>query len=72
MLREAMTKDALIALFEAKAEAPPPESNIILARHFQCKESLTVARFLTEAMDRYAGDDSRPLAMPAELLPPLG
>jgi hypothetical protein len=31
-----------------------------------------VARILTEAMDRYAGDDSRPLAAPGELLPPLG
>jgi hypothetical protein len=69
---EAITKEALIALFEAKAMALPPESSIILARHLQCKESLTVARILTEAMNRYAGDDSRPLAAPRELLPPLG
>ena len=72
MPRETITKDALIALFEAKATALPPESNIILARHLQCKESLAVARFLTEAMDRYAGDDGRPLAVPGDLLPPLG
>ena len=67
-----MTVEELIALFETKASAPPPESSRILVRHLQCKESLAAAQFLTEAMDRYAGDDSRPLAVPADLLPPLG
>ena len=67
-----MTAEELIALFEAKATAPPPESSRILVRHRQCKESLAAAQFLTEAMDLYAGDDSRPLAVPTDLLPPLG
>jgi len=67
-----MKVEELIALFETKASAPPPESNRILVRHLQCKESLAAAQFLTEAMDRYAGDDSRPLAVPTDLLPPLG
>lgn len=65
------TAEELIAMFEAKATAPPPESSLILARHLQCKESLAVAKFLSEAMDRYAGNESQPLAVPTELLPPL-
>jgi len=67
-----MTVVDLIALFETKALAPPPESSRMLVRHLQCKESLAAAQFLTEAMDCYAGNDSRPLAVPTDLLPPLG
>jgi hypothetical protein len=62
----------LIALFEKKAATPPPESNRMLARHLQCKESLAAAQYLTEAMERYSGADSQPLAVPSDLLPPLG
>jgi hypothetical protein len=40
------TAEELIALFETEATAPPPESNHILVRHLQCKESLEVARCL--------------------------
>jgi len=65
------TAEELIALFETKASAPPPESSRILVRHLQCQESLAAAQFLTEAMNRYAGDNSRPLAVPTDLLPPL-
>ena len=67
-----MAVEGLIALFDMKASAPPPESSRILVRHLQCKESLAAAQFLTEAMDRHAGDDSRPLAVQTDLLPPLG
>jgi hypothetical protein len=63
--------EELIALFESKAAAPPPESSRMLARHLQCKESLATAKFLAEAMDRYAGNESQPLAVPTDLLPPL-
>ena len=66
-----MTSDALIALFEGKASAPPPESNQMLARHLQCKASLAVSRSLVEAMDRYAGNESQLISGPTELLPPL-
>ena len=62
----------LLALFAAKATAPPPETSQMLVRHFQCKESLAAAQYLTEAMDRYAAGDSQPLQAPTELLPPLG
>jgi hypothetical protein len=62
----------LLALFAAKATAPPPETSQMLVRHFQCKESLAAAQYLTEAMDRYAGGDGHPLHVPTELLPPLG
>ena len=70
---EKMTTAAeLIAFFEKKATAAPPESNHMLARHLQCKESLAVAQYITDAMERYAGEDSHPLAVPSSLLPPLG
>lgn len=66
------TTDELIALFKKKAAAPPPETSRLLARHLQCKESLAVSRFLTEPMERHADADSDPLAVPSDLLPPLG
>lgn len=65
------TAEELIAMFEAKATAPPPESARILVRHLQCKESLVVAKMVVEAMDRYAGTENQPLAVPTDLLPPL-
>ena len=71
MPKPTMTAGELIALFEAKATALPPESSQMLVRHLQCKESLELAHILTEAMDRYAANDSQQLAVPADLLPPL-
>jgi len=62
----------LLALFAAKATVPPPETSQMLVRHFQCKESLAAAQYLTEAMDRHAGSNGYPLQAPTELLPPLG
>lgn len=59
-------------MFEAKATAPPPESSLLLVRHLQCKESLALAKIVAEAMDRYAGSESQPLAVPTDLLIPLG
>jgi hypothetical protein len=66
------TSADLLALFAAKATAPPPELSQILVRHFQCKKSLKAAHCLTEAMDRYTVSDGHPLPTPTELLPPLG
>jgi hypothetical protein len=66
-----MTPEELISLFAAKAAAPPPETSQAFVRHLQCKESLALARFVSEAMDRYTGNNSHPLPAPAELLPPL-
>ncbi|KAA6465318.1 hypothetical protein DYQ86_05090 [Acidobacteria bacterium AB60] len=66
-----MTPEALIALFEARASAPPPEANQMLVRHLQCKDSLLVSRAVAEASDRYVGNDNQLLTTPTELLPPL-
>jgi hypothetical protein len=67
-----MTREELIALFRAKATAPPPKENELLLRHLQCKESPTLARIVAEAMARHAEAGSQPLPAPSELLPPLG
>lgn len=71
MPAQVTTTEELIAMFEAKATAPPPESSLLLVRHLQCKESLALAKIVAEAMDRYAGSESQPLAVPTNLLTPL-
>lgn len=71
MQAKAKTSEELVAMFEGKATAPPPESSRMLVRHLQCKESLEVSKCLAEAMDRYAGNENQPLAVPSNLLSPL-
>jgi hypothetical protein len=66
-----MTPEELISLFAAKAAAPPPETSQAFVRHLQCKQSLALAHVVSEALDRYTGNNSQPLPAPAELLPPL-
>ena len=66
-----MTPEDLIALFAARAAAPPPETNQALARHLQCKESIALARMVSEAINQYAADRCPSLPAPTELLPPL-
>lgn len=65
-----MSAEELIALFEAKATTPLPESSQMLVRHLQCKDSVEISRCLSEAIGGYAGEH-HPLAVPSELLPPL-
>ena len=72
MPSKVMTAADLLELLASKAADPPPETSQMLVRHFQCKESLAAAQYLTEAMDRYAAGDGHPLPVPTELLPPLG
>ena len=72
MQSKVTTSADLLALFASKATAPPLETSQMLVRHFQCRESLAAAQYLTEAMDRYAAGDGQPLQAPTELLPPLG
>ena len=72
MQSKVTTAADLLALFAAKAVAPPPESSQMLVRHLQCKESLKAAHCLAEAMDRYYASGGHPLPAPTELLPPLG
>ena len=66
-----MTPEDLIALFAAKAAAPPPETSQALARHLQCKESIALARMVSEAINQYAANRDQSLPAPTELLPPL-
>ncbi|HEX2918257.1 MAG TPA: hypothetical protein VHN81_07035 [Edaphobacter sp.] len=72
MSAPAMTDDALIEMLRAKATAPPPEANEIFVRHLKCKESIKLSQVVSQALDRYSGNDSRPLLPPGALLPPLG
>jgi len=67
-----MTRDELVALFAAKATAPPSEVNLLLVRHMKCEESVRLAGFVSEAMNRYAESNSQRLHVPSGLLPPLG
>jgi hypothetical protein len=67
-----ITVEELLALFAAKAAAPPPEMSQMLARHLQCRESLQLSHCVAAAMDRHAAADSRHLPAPSDLLPPLG
>ena len=69
--RVRISRDELLALFAERATAPPPEANLLLARHLQCKSSVQLAQALAEALRRFGGDDPRPLEAPSELLPPL-
>src|ERR1700756_5640950 len=70
MPQSEMTREDLVALFAMKATAPPPETNKLLVRHLQCKESIRLAGAVRQAMDRVPGTDSMPLSPPSELLPP--
>jgi hypothetical protein len=66
-----MSCDDLLALFAKRATAPPPEANLLLARHLQCKTSIQLAEAVAEALRRFGGNDPHPLEAPSELLPPL-
>ena len=71
MVAPTMSPEELIALFAAKAAAPPPETSQALARHLQCKESIALARMVTEAINQYAANSNQCLPAPTEMLPPL-
>jgi hypothetical protein len=66
-----ISREDLLALFAERATAPPPEANLLLARHLQCKTSVRLAQALAEALHRFGGSDPHPLEAPSELLPPL-
>jgi len=71
MAATTMSPEELIALFAAKAAAPPQETSQALARHLQCKESIALARSVSEAMDHYTANQVHTLPAPTELLTPL-
>jgi hypothetical protein len=67
-----MSKEELVELLLKKAAEPPPEANLILARHLQCRESRDLAQSVVEAIRHYVAPGSYRLPTPPELLPPLG
>jgi hypothetical protein len=67
-----MSKEELVELFLKKAAEPPPEANLILARHLQSRESCDLAQAVSEAIRQYVAAGSYRLPTPPELLPPLG
>ena len=69
--RVRISREDLLALFAEIATAPPPEANLLLARHLQCKISVQLAQTFTEAVRCFGGSDPHPLDAPSELLPPL-
>jgi hypothetical protein len=66
-----MNPEELIALFAAKAASPPPETSQALVRHLQCKESIALARMVSEAINQYTANQVHTLPAPTELLTPL-
>jgi len=67
-----MSQEAMTELFIRKAAEPPPEANVILAKHLQSRESCDLARAVSEAISRHVETGSHRLPTPPELLPPLG
>jgi hypothetical protein len=67
-----LSQEELVALFLMKATEPPPEANLILARHLQCKESCDLAHAVSEAINRHVATGTHRLPTPPDLLPPLG
>ena len=70
MRKEVVTPADLLAMFAAKVAAPPPKENLLLVRHFQCRESLKASKCLAEAIDRYVAEADQVLLTAAELLFP--
>ena len=68
----AMSQEELAQMFLEKAAEPPPEANLILARHLQSRESCDLAHAVSEAMSRHVATGTHLLPTPPDLLPPLG
>jgi hypothetical protein len=67
-----MPQEELEELFLKKAAEPPPEANLILARHLQSRESCDLANAVSEAINRHVATGTLRLPTPPDLLPPLG
>jgi hypothetical protein len=65
------TAAELEAALKAQASAPPDEHRELLLRHLQCKESLALTEAVAAAITRNNRQDTRTLAVPSEILPPL-
>jgi hypothetical protein len=67
-----MPQEELEELFLKKAAEPPPEANLILARHLQSRESCDLAHAVSEAIRRHVATGTLRLPTPPDLLTPLG
>jgi hypothetical protein len=67
-----VTLEELASFFVQKAVEPPPEANLILARHLRSKESCDLADAVSEAIHRHVGAGADRLPTPPDLLRPLG
>jgi hypothetical protein len=67
-----MQQEELEELLLKKAAEPPPEANLILARHLRSRESCDLAHAVSEAMSRHVTAGTHRLPTPPDLLPPLG
>jgi hypothetical protein len=67
-----MSREELEELLLKKAAEPPPEANLILAKHLKSRESCELARAVSEAMSRHVATGTHRLPTPPDLLPPLG
>jgi hypothetical protein len=66
-----MTPADLEASLRAQAAAPPDQESELLVRHLQCKETLALTEAVAAAISRHYRQDTRTLAPPSEILPPL-
>ena len=66
-----MTPADLEAALKTLAAAPPDKENELLVRHLKCKETLALTEALANAISRNYRQDTRTLAPPSEILPPL-
>jgi len=66
-----MTPGDLEAALKTLAAAPPDKENELLVRHLKCKETRALTEALANAISRNYRQDSRALALPSEILPPL-
>jgi hypothetical protein len=67
-----MQQEELEELLLKKAAEPPPEANLILAKHLRSRESCDLAHAVLEAMSRHVTVGTHRLPTPPDLLPPLG
>ena len=67
-----MLQEELAAYFIEKAAEPPPEADLILARHLKCRESCDLANAVSEAISRHVATGVHRLPTPPDLLTPLG
>jgi hypothetical protein len=67
-----MSQQKLEELLLTKAAEPPPEANLLLAKHLKSRESCDLAHAVSNAISRHVAAGTDRLPTPPDLLPPLG